>query len=79
MNAKEMFEELGYTYQESYFNYDLDEIIYHKKGKFTPQIKFSLNHKIIYVYRDEIKASSFDIKILKAINKQVEELGWNKC
>lgn len=27
----------------------------------------------------ENKASWFDVKVLQAINKQVEELGWNKC
>lgn len=76
MNAKDMFEELGYEYKECYFEYTLDEIYYEKKGKFTPQIKFSLNHKIVNVYREGNKASSFDMKLLQAINKQVEELGW---
>lgn len=83
MTAKEMFENLGYTYNECCFQNDLgfdselDEIYYQKKGKYTPQIKFSLGYKTISVYRENYKPSSFDIKLLKAINKQAEELGWN--
>ena len=77
MSAKEMFEKLGYEYNECYFEEDLDEIYYRKKGKYTPQIKFSLNHKCVTVYREGNKSSAFDIKLLQAINKQIEELGWN--
>lgn len=78
MTAKEMFEELGYEYDECYFEDTLDEIYYQKKGEYTPQIKFSLNHKVVRVYREGNKSSSFDIKLLRAINKQIEELGWNE-
>lgn len=78
MSAKEMFEELGYEYNECYFEGQLDEITYSKSGRWTPQIMFSLNHKTVKVYRQENKSSNFDMKLLKAINKQVEELGWNK-
>lgn len=77
MTAKEMFEELGYEYNECYFEQELDEITYSKDGEYTPQIMFSLNHKVVKVYRQENKSSSFDMKLLKAINKQIEELGWN--
>ena len=49
MSAKEMFEELGYEYIECYFKQTLDDIYYQKEGKYTPQIQFSLNHKIIKV------------------------------
>ena len=34
-SAREMFEELGCTYQESYFEEKLDEINYSKRGNFT--------------------------------------------
>lgn len=74
-SAREMFEELGYTYQESYFEEKLDEINYSKNGVYTPQIRFDLNHKTLMVYRKENKASYFDVKKLQAINKQIEELG----
>ena len=79
MSAKEMFENLGYTYQEAYFEDELDEINYSKNGRWTPQIHFSLNHKCVSVYREyqgKKKSSHFDMKILKAINQQCKELGW---
>lgn len=80
MSAKEMFGELGYTYQESYFEEKLDEINYSKSGRWTPQVNFNLNHKCVTVYRiyENIKkTSAFNVKILQAINKQIEELGWS--
>lgn len=69
MSAKEMFKELGY-------------------GKFTgtdtkwqDYIEYQNGSKYIWFYFDtktiEIRFD-FDVKILQAINKQVEELGWNK-
>ena len=54
-SARELFEELGYTYQESYFEEKLDEINYSKSGDYAPQIIFNLNHKCIKVYRKERK------------------------
>lgn len=77
-NARELFEELGYTYQESYFEEKLDEINYSKSGDYAPQIIFNFNHKCVMVYRKENKASWFDVKLLQAINQQISELGWNK-
>lgn len=78
MNARKMFEELGYRYNECYFEGQLDEITYSKNGRWTPQIMFNLNHNVVKVYIQENKSSSFDMKLLKAINKQCEELGWNR-
>lgn len=75
-SAREMFEELGYTYQESYFEEELEDINYSKSGDYAPKIRFNLNHKCINVYRKDNKSSWFDVKVLQAINKQVEELGW---
>lgn len=77
-SAKKLFEQLGYTYQESYFEERLDEINYSKSGIFTPQIVFNLNGKCVKVYRKGDKTSWFDVKILQAINQQIKELGWNK-
>lgn len=77
-SARELFKELGYTYQESHFEKRLDVINYSKSGIFTPQIVFKLDSKCVKIYIKENKASWFDVKILQAINKQVEELGWNK-
>lgn len=77
-SAKELFEQLGYTYQESYFEERLDVINYSKSGNYAPQILFNLNCKCVKVYRKGDKTSWFDVKILQAINKQIKELGWNK-
>lgn len=50
-SARELFEELGYTYQESYFEKKLDKINYSKNGDYVPQIIFSFDNKCIKVYR----------------------------
>ncbi len=63
-SARELFEE------------KLDKINYSKNGDYVPQIIFSFDNKCIKVYRKENKASWFDVKILQAINQQVNELGW---
>lgn len=80
MTAKEMFEDLGYKYQESYFEQELNEIRYIRTNKFATCVDFNLNHKCIKTFRfdDENKSAWYDSELLKAINKQVEELGWNK-
>lgn len=75
-SARELFRELGYTYQESYFEKRLDVINYSKSENYAPQIAFNLNGKCVKVYRKENKASWFDVKILQAINQQINELGW---
>lgn len=78
MSAKEMFEELGYTYKDSYFNYKLFEIAYNSHSRFGSCIIFDVTHKIFKISRfdDEYKTGWCDIRLLKAINKQIEELGW---
>lgn len=75
-SARELFDELGYVYQESYFEEKLDEINYSKSGNYVPQIIFNVNCKYVKVYRKENKASWFDVKVLQAINQQINELGW---
>ena len=79
MTAKEMFEELGYTYQESFFENKLIEIKYIKPNKFTSCVTFRVEHKCFKIHRfdSEFKSAWCEIYFLKAINKQVEELGWN--
>ena len=79
MSAKEMFEELGYklAYKNKY------EVKYKKPdevNEFVPkefasfyEIVISFRYKTIYKKRSYI---TFDE--LQAINKQVEELRWNK-
>lgn len=80
MSAKEMFEELGYeqTKLKKFVKYTYKKYIsnwYH--------IMFDLEEKTIdcYISNDSPfsppEPFSTTINELKAINKQVEELGWN--
>lgn len=63
LNAKEMFEELGYTYYKSnnMILYEISEINY---------FLFSPNKEIT------VGDYGIDVATLKAINKQCKELGW---
>ena len=70
-SAREMFEELGY------FQRDKDTFIeyvkiYDRNDSFT-SIQFIHEDKMVVMCIIE----DYE-KVLKAINKQVEELGWNK-
>ena len=71
--AKEMFEELGYEQIKSN-----DEFIeYEKNGR---NISFELEtHTFsgVHVWLD-CQAILIDMQELQAINKQVEEMGWNE-
>ena len=72
MSAKEMFEELGFEYSKNEFS-----IRYYKEFRdyddsYTLDIDFRLIEEKLF------SDFEIDIRLLKAINKQVEELGWNK-
>ena len=81
MNAKEMFEKLGYKLE-----YDYEEIKKYKKtirnGHKIDFIKYIAFYKSkVFCYTEsknkiDYYAEGFDIQELQAINKQVEELGW---
>lgn len=75
-SARKMFEDLGYTYKKQK-NLYLESITYEKGSK---RILFRYDKKIIpYAdYGDEEDATLLALEELQAINKQVEELGWNK-
>ena len=68
MKAREMFEELGYTkivnndFLLEYTNYEIT-----KKVVFYKKIKEVLSYE-----------ETLTMPLLKAINKQIEELGWNE-
>ena len=78
MTAKEMFEELGYKYCED------DGFIDYKKEKrklIEPDyISFDRLEREIFILNSSksSKGTTIDMSLLKAINKQVEELGWNE-
>lgn len=73
MNAREMFEELGYQRNE-----ENEKIIYliETKGSFYYQeIIFNLLKKIIVIDGNFLEVA-IENNLLKAINKQAKELGW---
>ena len=74
MSAKEMFEKLGYKQTiENEVIYYFKEINIPKRfgGSMFYYINFILEDKEIFISRN------LTIDELQAINKQVEELGWN--
>lgn len=66
MSAKEMFEKLGYDLVET-----TPYMVYYYNEENEIYIWFYTNTKTIEIVNE------FTLDILKAINKQVEELGWN--
>lgn len=73
MNAEQMFEELGYQR-----NVENEKIIYliETKGSFYYQeIIFNLLKKVIVIDGNFLEVA-IESDLLKAINKQAEELGW---
>ena len=76
MTAKEMFEKLGYELIQD----DMNWIVYTiNKGKwFQFDISFFKQDKSVHLNtRETTFCHSFDMNELKAINKQIEELGWD--
>jgi len=72
MTAKEMFEKLEYEC-ETYG----DEIKYTYKGNYADvYIYFHKQINQIEINSDKDITFNFSMKELKAINKQIEELGW---
>lgn len=73
MTAKEMFKKLGYEYK-NYAGY----ISYQKNiNNTTYFIAFDNIKKNICKHQVSERYLSITLKELKAINKQIEELGWN--
>ena len=84
MTAKEMFEKLGYTYQyiNNYKDNCEDVILYiHEKSGVIIQFNL-ISHVVVYQidnkFKEYKKIGLFITKeLIQAINKQIEELGWN--
>lgn len=76
MNAKEMFEKLGYKQEKIE-----EQLIYTKIDVLTDveyDIIFYLDDKTFEASTDNYQyANDINLKELQAINKQIEELGWN--
>ena len=74
MNAREMFEKIGYRRST-----DIDVIKYSKKSDDTfywIEVMFDLLEKEIVLDNNGYEAYIITCGLLKAINKQCEELGW---
>ena len=76
MSAKEMFEELGYEQDlnnKYYIGYIKILNNYGKQRTFTfmKEMKF-------FTFVDQNNSVAIELNELKAINKQIEELGWLK-
>ena len=77
-SADEMFKELGYEKMEDYYEGEIYEIIYSKKGEYSTNIMIHPRNEMFKMYygKEGNKAGWCNIDILQAINKKVEELGW---
>ena len=75
MSAKEMFEELGYKLIQDDMNWLRYGINISEWYEFD--IEFNKNNKnITFSGRKPSNGRMVDLDELKAINKQIEELGW---
>ena len=74
MNAKEMFESLGYKYSRNYIKYYGDEVIEYYKTEGVKFVFLMKEHEFYGEYYEEPK--HITVNELQAINKQCEELGW---
>ena len=74
MNAKEMFEKLGYK------KYTSGDCIFYEKGSIMRHIiQFNLKDKIFYSYTScgmGNQTKSLTANELKAVQQQMKELGW---
>lgn len=88
MSAKDLFKKLGYECRTPRVNYGIPNEIYVKKtmSNSIRTISFDKAGKYIDItekYQDIIEEgyenyNYLDLEELQAINKQVEELGWNE-
>ena len=73
MSAKEMFEELGFECSKNKFS-----IRYYKEFRDYDDDSYTLDIDFRLIEEKLFSDFGIDIRLLKAINKQVDELGWNK-
>ena len=81
MSAKEMFEELGYNqlYENKHYMFYVKDLIDTPEyEKDCIHLEFNHDNKTINkTYGDDNTVEDITLEELKAINKQIEELGWN--
>ncbi len=76
MNAKDMFEELGYKQVENNVNYIGYKFEFNDGSPIYSTIRFYLPQQCIEFYYNDDILNSIELEELQAINKQVEELEW---
>ena len=72
MKAKEMFEELGYEQEMK------NNVIYYFKKIHIPKSDIVYSINFIVEKKEIFISKNIDMQELKAINKQIEELGWDE-
>ena len=77
MSAKEQFEELE-MFPDRYTDTMWEDILEYSNKTKTTNVRFYLFNNFVEVRSEQGFATFIDMNLLKAINKQVEELGWNK-
>ena len=70
-SAREMFEELGFEHRKSDFS-----ITYYKEFRDYDDETYILDIDFRLFEKKISSDFSIDTRLLKAINKQIEELGW---
>lgn len=78
MTAKEMFEELGYRYYKGSGVIRVDEVWKNGFGEIKSAlvVEFDISEKWLHS-RDLKFGRAIGVETYRAINKQIEELGWN--
>lgn len=69
MSAKEMFKKLGYNVK-----FENNNFIHYANLELLKELEFDKEYKVFYI----IGSKTIFGDELQAINKQVEELGWNE-
>lgn len=85
MSAKEMFEKLGYIKKDvedpvtgEIFEHDYKYVKF--DGTWLREILFNDSTKLIHMnteLHDRVENDILYFELLQAVNKQIEELGWN--
>lgn len=80
MTAKEMFEELCFyekTNNSAYLIYEMHGQDRYTNDVVTTIITFKKREKLVRIKKlNKTSSYNFNAKEIKAINKQIEELGW---
>jgi hypothetical protein len=87
MSAKEMFELKGFKIKSNtkqYLTYEYKYILVNTRTKVEKHIRETI---VFDKYEKRVGGSAtgfpkkywFDYEMIPIINKQIEELGWNKC